>query len=140
MSAVVHLGGIDFGAGPDADGDRFVLGEIDGWDAPDVELVLADRPLSPGGVVARARYTAQAVTLIGHGIAPTPEGVWRVRGKIAAAADLVAASGTLTVDEPGGDKALTVWLAAAPRIRRAGPYAVEFEIDLIAPDPEKFTP
>lgn len=138
MTGDITLGGITFGGAPDGDGDRFVVGEIDGWELPGVSLTLVDRPIEAGAVVARARYTAQAITLAGHGISQTPAGVWRVRNKLAAACDLVTTGGTLTVEEPSGVVSIDVRLADTLRCRRAGPYAVEFEISLVAPDPVKY--
>ena len=137
-AGVITLGTLTFNAGPDGDGDRFVIGEIAGWEGPGIEQTALERPLSDGAIVGRGRRTSRAVTLYGHASSNTLTGMWRARRKLAAACDaLVTANGTLTVDEGSGTYALTVRLAGGVDTRQAGPYAVEFAINLIAANPAK---
>lgn len=139
-AGVITLGTLTFNAGPDVDGDRFVIGEIAGWESAGVEQTGLERPLSDGAIVGRGRRTSRAVTLVGHASSNTLTGMWRARRKLAAACDaLVAASGTLSVDEGSATYALTVRLAGAVDTRQAGPYGVEFAINLVAADPVKTT-
>lgn len=137
-TSAITLGGITFNNGPDGDGDRFVIGEIDGWDGPGIEQRSVERPLSTGAVVASGRRASRPLVLAGHASGTTIENMWRARRKLAAAVDtLVTADGTLTVDEGATTYSLTVRLADQLRTRQAGPYAVEFEISLIAANPTK---
>jgi len=135
---VVTLGGLTFNAGPDSDGDEFAIGEIVGWDGGAVEQVMVERPLSDGAVVAHGRRTARALSLSGHASGSSIQDGFRARRKFEAAIDsLITADGTLTVDEGDDVYSLTVRLAAQPDTRQAGPYGIEFDIPLIAPDPTK---
>lgn len=137
MAVTVTLGSIVFGGPADSDGDRFTLRDLIGWTTPAPDLVLVDRPLSDGAVVAHSRYKPRTVIISGHGIATTPSTLWRVRSKLAAAANLVTTSGTLTVAEPSATFTLAVWLGEAVRDRAVGPRVIDFEITLVAPDPAK---
>lgn len=139
-TGVITLGSLTFNGGPDSDGDRFVIGEIDGWEGTGVEQTALERPLSDGAIVGRGRRASRAVVLIGHASSSTLEGMWRARRKLAAACDaLITASGTLSVDEGDDTYTLTVRLADTPDTRQAGPYGVEFSIRLVAADPAKTT-
>lgn len=139
-AGVVTLGTLTFNAGPDSDGDRFVVGEIIGWEGAGIEQTMLQRPLSDGAVFGRGRRTSRAIVLSGHASSSTLEGMWRARRKLAAGCDaLIDASGTLTVDEGTATYSLTVRLADAPDTRQAGPYGVEFSITLIAANPAKTT-
>ena len=137
MAFSVSLGSFTFGV-TDSDGDRFVLTDIVGWTGAPVELVTVDKPTADGAVVAYGRYRARALSLVGFGIASTATYIWRVRNKLEAAADFPDANVTLTVVEPDGTKTLTVRLADAMRVRQTrAPRVVEFEVPLLAPDPNK---
>lgn len=137
-AGVVTLGSLTFNAGPDSDGDRFVVGEIAGWEGAGVEQTSLERPLSDGAIVGRGRRASRAVTLVGHASSSTLTGMWRARRKLAAACDaLITASGTLSVDEGDDIYTLSVRLAGSPDTRQAGPYGIEFSINLIAADPAK---
>lgn len=139
-AGAITLGSLTFNSGPDSDGDRFVVGQIDGWEGAGVEQTMLERPLSDGAIVGRGRRTARAIALSGHASSSTLSGMWRARRKLAAACDaLVTASGTLTVDEGDESYSVSVRLADAPDTRQAGPYAVEFSIRLVAADPAKST-
>jgi hypothetical protein len=135
---VVTLAGLTFNAGPDSDGDQFAIGEIAGWDSPGVEQVMVERPLTDGAVIAHGRRRARALSLSGHASGSTIANGFRARRKLAAAIDtLITAPGTLTVDEGDVTYSLAVRLAAEVDTSQAGPYAVEFEIPLIAANPAK---
>lgn len=135
---VVTLGGLTFNNGPDVDGDRFVIGEIVGWDGPGVEQIAVERPISDGAVVVRGRRTARALAVAGHATGTTITNGFRARRKLEAALDtLITTGGTLTVDEGGVIYGLTVRLADQPDTRQAGPYGIEFDIPLTAADPTK---
>lgn len=138
MPVTVTLGSITFGGGPDSDGDKFTVRDLQGWTGAPTELVTVEKPISNGAVVVRGRYTGRPVSIIGHGIAATPDAIWRVRSKLEACVT-PGADATLTVNEPspGSTKTLTVRLADALRVRPAGPKAVEFEIPLFAANPTK---
>lgn len=138
-AGVITLGALTFNDGPDEDGDRFVIGELSGWEGAGVEQTNLERPLSDGAITGRGRRTSRAIGLYGHASSSTLTGMWRARRKLADACDaLIAADGTLTVDEGDDDVyALTVRLASQVDTRQAGPYAVEFSISLVAADPEK---
>src|SRR5690349_12596523 len=132
MAFTVTLGSITFGGGKDSDGDRFTVRDLPGWTGAPVESVTVEKPISDGAVMVRGRYTARAVSIVGHAIAATPDAVWRVRNKLEACVT-PGADYTLTVNEPSpsSTKTLTVRLADSLRVRPAGPRAVEFEIPLI---------
>lgn len=139
-AGVITLGSLTFNSGPDSDGDRFTIGEISGWEGGGVEQTMLERPLSDGAIVGRGRRTSRAIVLSGHASSNSLTGMWRARRKLAAACDaLVTSSGTLSVDEGSATYALTVRLADAPDTRQAGPYAVEFSINLVAANPVKTT-
>ena len=138
MAFTVTLGSITFGGGPDSDGDKFTVRDLPGWTGIGVELVVVEKPLSAGAVIAHARYTSRHLSIVGHGIAATPAAVWRVRAKLEACVT-PSTDATLTVYEPspGATHTLTVRLSDALRVRPAGPRAVEFEIPLFAANPTK---
>jgi hypothetical protein len=136
---VVTFGCLSFNSGPDSDGDRFTIGELDGWWAPTIDLVVVERPISDGAVVAHGRQAARAVTAVGHVSGSTIQNAMRAARKLEAAiAALIGADGTLTVDEGSATYTLTV-RAQGLRSRRAGPYGFEFEVDLVAANPAKST-
>lgn len=140
MAAIqVRLGSITFkasGAAADADGDRFTVRDLPGWTGAPVESVTVEKPISDGAVMVRGRYTARAVSIVGHAIASNADGVWRARSKLEACV-VAGADSTLYVDEPTGTKTLVVRLADSLRVRPVGPRTVEFEIPLIAVNPTK---
>jgi hypothetical protein len=138
MAFTITLGSITFGGGPDGDGDRFTVRDLPGWTGPAVELLTVEKPIANGAVVVRGRYPGRPLSIIGHGIAATPDTIWRVRNKLEACVT-PGTNATLTVNEPSpsSTKTLTVRLADALRIRPAGPRAVEFEIPLFAANPIK---
>lgn len=137
---VITLGGLTFNAGPDSDGDRFVIGDIAGWDGTGVEQAAVERPLSTGAVVVHGRRTARALALSGHASGSTIQNGFRARRKLAAALDsIITADGTLAVDEGSGTYSLTVRLAGQPNTRQLpGNLGVEFDIPLTAANPVKF--
>jgi hypothetical protein len=139
MSVTLTLAGITFNGGPDGDGDEFIVSDVEGWDGPEIELVVIERPITDGAVVAYARRAARALVLTGSVVAETVADVGRARRKLAAAMDtLVAANGTLTVAETDGTYTLGVRLAQSLRTRRGTTaQIVTFEISLLAPNPVK---
>ncbi len=137
---VVTLGGITFNAGPDSDGDRFTVSDVEGWWSAPAELVTVDKPLGAGSVIAYGRTPARALSVIGHASGSTIQNGFRAARKLeAAVAGMVTADGTLTVDEGSAVYQLTVRVAGTMDVRRAGPYAIEFAIDLLAVSPAKTT-
>jgi hypothetical protein len=133
----VRLAGLTFNSGPDADGDEFIISDVEGWDGAGVELISVERPLSDGALVVLGRHTARILVLTGWVVA-VAENMGRARRKLAAAmATLVGADGTLAVDEEDGTYTLTVRLAQALRTKQAGPVAITFEATLLAADPAK---
>lgn len=142
MPISVTLGAITFraaSAAADGDGDRFTIRDISGWTTPPVELVAVEKPLTAGALIARSRYTARTVVLVGHGIASNADGIWRVRNKLATAAGtVITTSATLSVVEPTATYTLSVRLADQVRVRTtASPRVIEFEIALYAANPTK---
>jgi len=135
-AVVVRLAGLTFNDGPDGDGDLFVISDIDGWDAPGIEQIVVERPISDGGINVRARRTTWALTLSGWVLAASSMGA--ARRKLADALDdIVTSDGTLSVDEDDGTYELTVRLAQRLRTRQASDLAITFEADLIAVTPTK---
>ena len=132
------LGSITFGGSADGDGDVFTLTDIPGWTGAPVDLVVVERPISDGAVVAHARYKGRSLSIVGTGAAPSANAVWRVRNKLEACVT-PGTDATLTVAEPspGSSKTLTVRLAGALRVRPLTHRAVEFEIPLFAANPAK---
>lgn len=136
----VRLGATTFNGAADVDGHRFVLSDIAGWEFPDVDLSLESLH-QDGAALAQLRLPSRSIVLSGIAHAQTPAGVWLVRRKLAAAAGLIRAPGTLYVDEasPGVPTQAQVYAAQPLRVRRAGPYGVEFAISLVALDPRKYS-
>lgn len=140
MSNTVRLGSITFGGGPDGDGDNFVLTEVEGWEFPQVDMASASRA-DDGDVLSRLRLGGRAITLVGTASTSSIDNVWRVRKKLATAVGaLVRAAGTLYVDEAsvGALTQASVRVSQPMRVKRYGPYAVQFEIPLMAFDPRKY--
>ena len=133
---VVTLGSFTFGT-TDGDGDRFVITDIVGWTGIPVELVTVDKPTADGAVVVYGRYQARALVLQGFGIASAATHLWRMRNKLEVGVDYPDTNATLTVQEPAGNKTLTVRLADTVRVRVRGPRVVEFEVPLLAANPAK---
>ena len=141
MPIEARLGSLTFrrhDSAADADGDRFILGALDGIESPEVDLVLAPRQ-PHGSYIGRARYGPRSVYLKGHAVASSMDNLWRTRRKLAAASDLVVASGTFFVDEPSPSAPVQMSVRRLEPIvlRPVSPIAVEFEIPLVAPDPRK---
>jgi hypothetical protein len=133
----VRLAGLTFNDGPDGDGDEFIVSDLDGWDGPGVELVVVERPVSDGAVVAFGRRTARALVLSGWVVAAEGH-MGRARRKLETAMySLVGTGGTLEVDEDADTYALTVRLSAALKTKQVGPTAITFQAPLVATDPDK---
>lgn len=134
----VRLAGLTFNSGPDSDGDEFWIENVDGWDSASVELVLVERPISDGAVIARARRSARPLTVAGCVIASSAGHLGRARRKLEVAMDgIITADGTFEADQDDGTWAFTVRLAQRLRTRPAGDLAITFEADLIAANPVK---
>jgi hypothetical protein len=133
---VVRLGTLTFNDGPDVDGDEFIVLDIEGWSENSPELVVVERPVSDGAVIAYGRNRARPLTVSGYGVGDDEDAVWRVRSKLEASAT-VSGNANLEVDEPGGTYRLVVRLAAQPRIRPLGGATVQFDLPLTAVNPAK---
>lgn len=133
---VVRLAGLTFNDGPDGDGDEFFVSDLSGWDCPDVQQVLVDRPISAGAVIARSRIGTWTMTMAGWVVAASSMGAAR-RKLGTALLTIVSADGTLSVDEDDGTYELTVRLAQRPRTHQESDLAISFEADLIAVTPTK---
>lgn len=137
----VRLAGLVFNSGPDADGDEFIVSDVDGWDGSGVELVTVEKPLSPGAVIARARKASRPLTFTGWVVASSGAHLGRARRKLEVAFDgIITANGTLAVDQDDDTWALTVRLAQPLTSRSVGSAAITFIADLLAVDPAKTTP
>jgi hypothetical protein len=133
----VRLAGLTFNSGPDGDGDEFIISDVEGWDGPGVELISVERPISDGAILVLGRQTARTIVITGWVVA-VPENMGRARRKLATAmASIVAANGTLAVDEEDDTYSLTVRLAQGLRTKQAGPVAITFEATLLASNPAK---
>lgn len=135
---VVTLAGITFNDGPDGDGDEFVISDVEGWDSPGVELVIIEKPLSDGAVIAHGRRASRSLSLSGYAIGETIADVARARRKLATAANgIITADGTMVVDEGDATYSLTVRMAAPLRTRQHTAQSVRFDMSLVAVNPAK---
>ena len=135
---VVTLAGITFNDGPDADGDEFVVSDVEGWDSPGVELVIIEKPLSDGAVIGHGRRAARSLGVTGYVIGETVADVGRARRKLATAINgIITDDGTLVIDEGDATYSLTVRLAAPMRTRQHTAQSVRFDMSLVAADPAK---
>lgn len=134
----ITLAGLTFNSGPDADGDEFIVSDVDGWDGGGVELVTVERPLSAGAVLVRGRKASRTLTVSGWVIAAGGTHLGRARRKLEVAFDgIITTNGTLVVDDDAATWTLTIRLAQQLRTRTVGDIAVSFEADLFAVDPAK---
>lgn len=138
----VRLAGLTFNDGPDADGDEFIVSDLEGWDGGGVEVIMVEKPISAGAVLVRARKASRSLTLSGWVIASSGAHLGRARRKLEVAFDgIITADGTLAVDQDDDTWALTVRLSQPLRTRgSAGSTAINFEADLLAVNPAKSTP
>lgn len=134
---VVRLAGITFNNGEDADGDLFVVSNLDGWDGAPVELARVEKPLGDGATIVFGRLTAWTLTLSGWVVAGE-DGIGPARRKLSTAIyGLVDTEGTLEVDEDDATYAVAVRLDGELRTRQQGPTAITFEASLVAAVPVK---
>ena len=134
----VRLAGLTFNSGPDGDGDEFIISDVEGWDSGGVELVTVERPLSAGAIIVRGRKASRSLTVSGWVLASDDTHLGRARQKLETAFDgIIAADGTMAVDQDNGTRTLTVRLATALRTRSAGSAVISFEADLLAANPAK---
>lgn len=134
----ITLAGLTFNNGVDADGDDFIISDVQGWDGAGVELVTVERPLSAGAVLVRGRKASRTVTVSGWVVASSGAHLGRARRKLEVAFDgIITADGTFEVEQDDGTWTLTVRLAQALRTRSAGSTAISFEADLFAVEPAK---
>lgn len=137
----VRLAGLTFNSGPDADGDEFVISEIDGWDDDGAALITVEKPQSDGAILVRARRPARALTVTGWVVASSDAHLGRARRKLEVAmSSIVTANGNLDVDQDDDTWRLVVRRAQRLRSRTVGGVAITFEVDLLAVSPAKTAP
>lgn len=146
MTITIGLGGITFMGAADTDGDKFLVDEVDGFDSPEFELNLG-QDMADGMMFESQRMKSRSMTISGMAYcvnAATVDTPWRLRKKLG---DLLASmrnSGylTMSVNEPTTGRAWIANVVPAQnpvQVKRNGPYAITFQINIVAPDPRKYS-
>ena len=138
----VSVGGIEFTNDPqavDADGIRWVLSTLDGWDdGLPVKGNSTDRPEAHGIFTERAWRGARVPVIAGTVLCPTRAAAAVVKRRLAA----LLADGTFddlsVADEDAGTLSVSVRLAMDPQIDWFVPTAVAYEFRFLAPDPLRY--
>jgi hypothetical protein len=132
----------------DEDGNRWLLGDLDGWwGLPDATVPDDPRPFQEDGSYhATGRYEARQITLSGY-IIPAPGTAGHLkaasaRNSLNRALNLVRSTAILQVDETlnGGPKIAAVQLVARPLSKfNDAKNVLEFNFQLRAADPRKYS-
>lgn len=123
----------------DDSGAYWVVEQEDGWsDSPDVRLATPVRPNWDGAFNRQHYYSPRLVTLKGRALYPSLS-AYR-SGQRAFASLLGSRLATLTVEDGLGPLSAEVRLAGPVRSRMRSPLLMEWQIDLLAPDPRKYGP
>lgn len=138
----VSVGGIEFTNDPqavDADGIRWVLSTLDGWDdGLPVKGNSTDRPEAHGIFTERAWRGARVTAVAGTVLCPTRAAAAVVKRRLAA----LLADGTFddlsVADEDAGTLSASVRLAMDPQIDWFVPTAVAYEFRFLSPDPLRY--
>lgn len=134
------IGNITFDNSLHTHGLRFVLEDVEGWDAPEVVIDSVPRAESDGSFVTKGRYSHREVVLRGTAYGNGLESPWRAREFIMQqVGGAVRGPKDLFYTDSVGTKFLSVHLNGRVRTERAGPYGITFEIPMIAPDPRKYS-
>lgn len=126
-------------ATPDDFGVEWWLGELDGFEFPDVEVTTLPRAGRDGVWLAPSWMRARTVTLRGTLVAPDLATAQQAVNRLAALAALQRSAGVLAVYEHDATQ-LDVRLAGRVRFDRslAEGRHVEFEVPLVAADPRRY--
>lgn len=140
MPLIVNFNGISMGVGQkDAFGVEWHVGELQGWDSPEVRQSLSDPVGTAGVVLTESRYAGRPLSLRGHLYVYNEAAQHEARRRLVLAADCVTQDATLTVTGEAVAKQLTVRRSGRMNTKILSPYVVEFEIPLIAVDPRKYS-
>ncbi len=135
----VRFGDLTLDGKKDAQGDRFIVSDIDGYDAAETELSREDL-MGDGVLVTGSRLMGREITVKGWMVGNEGEAnsYLRARQKLkAAAAKMQGTLGTIYFDEPTPG---TAKQCQAQRIGRLwmpapkGDHANEFEVTFLVPD------
>lgn len=138
-ATIVELNGIIFNNNiADANGFKWWLTEIDGWDSPPVNLQLQDQLPADGAAYTGGNYGSRAITLKGMARGSSGADSYNAMNDLNDRTNLVRGSTQLLVREPNIPKYTQVFRAGANRLT-IHPGQIDFEIPLTAPDPRKFT-
>lgn len=134
----VTLDTLTFDGTPDADGIRWRLEWLEGWDSPAVRFNETPTPLQDGTSLGVIRYGSRSLVLRGTAEGTTIEHLHLAAQRLSALAALTRTDGILSVDETP-PKFCTVRLGDRIRTRRHGGYSITFELPLVAADPRKYS-
>lgn len=111
----------------------------DGWSSsPALRSDITDLPGADGGVDATPLYSARSITLSGTTVAPDPTTMAAARLTFSSTLE-AARGGTLSCTEYGLTLTALVRLTGPVRIAQVAPNAFEWQLQLTAPDPRKYT-
>lgn len=123
----------------DSVGAYWTVEQVDGWtDSPDARLTNEPRTRNDGSFDDQHFYSARLVTLSGKAL--FPDMATLREGQRALAAVLSARSATLTVNDGLLTLSADVRLAGPVRSRMPRPLLLEWQIEVLAPDPRKYGP
>lgn len=126
---------------PDADGDIFVVSDIEGWEGADVQFDVQQRNDS-GATLVTNRLKERPMNIVGSAYprVNSPNAVFRIRSKIEAMASFYSLATLLTVNEPSPGVAKRCGVYRSGKLHMPPPkYNVqEFELPVTAPDPRKY--
>ncbi len=136
-AVVVTLGALTVGDEiADANGAKWYLDAVEGWDSPELRSVLYNLPGHDRQAMGPVYYNARALSLVGDCHAPTEAGFWASKAKLMGATNLTNTSGTLTLTEGANTRKITVHRGGRV-LWRPWPAlnGFTYEIPLLAPDP-----
>jgi hypothetical protein len=138
----VRMGALTINGTPDANGDVFVVGEIDGLWGPDVDLQETLRT-DMGARLDVWRYKSLTFTLKGTAYSRTNADfdVLRIINKLNVNSFPTGALSTLYIDQVTPYPALQVQVVRSGKLHLPKPVhnVQTFEIDFTAPDPRKYS-
>lgn len=137
-ATVITVGGLTFNNGPDGSGVIWAADIPSGWDGTDTQTRVLDKVTAAGGVIVGARLGARSLVLNGTVLAPSRTLMWAARNTLeAAAVALLTTAGNLVVQEPGGNKTLSVRYVGRLKIDQRTANWFRFQLPLTAPNPTK---
>ncbi len=136
MAVVVTLGALTINDDvADANGATWYLDAIEGWDSPELRLLLNALPGEDRQSIGPVFYNARALSLVGQCKTPTEAAFWLSKTKLMGATNLTNTAGTLTLTETTTKK---ISVHRGGRVLMKPLFnllAFDFEIPLLAPDP-----